>query len=198
MPGDFRCDRCEYSCAFSLLPSRTRGCGCIGHPAFPRALCFRGATLRQQLGRIAPRGREVMSVKHRPCEKSMTCVCCEMDCFAEPVIGRRVAPTRWLAMTVREARATLSPSLRGALATKQSRGLRGIARWIASLCNDGARQRVRRMPTGPRKRGPGGLQSALRVLMHRLRQLHGIAFMESIVQTFSAWLERSAMPGWNS
>jgi hypothetical protein len=24
----------------------------------------------------------------------------EMDCFAEPVIGRRVAPTRWLAMTV--------------------------------------------------------------------------------------------------
>jgi hypothetical protein len=24
-----------------------------------------------------------------------------MDCFAEPVIGRRFAPTRWLAMTVR-------------------------------------------------------------------------------------------------
>ena len=24
----------------------------------------------------------------------------EMDCFAEPVIGRRYAPTRWLAMTV--------------------------------------------------------------------------------------------------
>jgi hypothetical protein len=23
-----------------------------------------------------------------------------MDCFAEPVIGRRFAPTRWLAMTV--------------------------------------------------------------------------------------------------
>jgi len=23
----------------------------------------------------------------------------EMDCFAEPVIGRRFAPTRWLAMT---------------------------------------------------------------------------------------------------
>jgi hypothetical protein len=22
-----------------------------------------------------------------------------MDCFAEPVIGRRYAPTRWLAMT---------------------------------------------------------------------------------------------------
>ena len=24
----------------------------------------------------------------------------EMDCFTEPVIGRRFAPTRWLAMTV--------------------------------------------------------------------------------------------------
>jgi hypothetical protein len=23
-----------------------------------------------------------------------------MDCFAEPVIGRRFAPTRWLAMTL--------------------------------------------------------------------------------------------------
>jgi hypothetical protein len=25
--------------------------------------------------------------------------CGSMDCFAEPVIGRRFAPTRWLAMT---------------------------------------------------------------------------------------------------
>jgi hypothetical protein len=25
-----------------------------------------------------------------------------MDCFAEPVIGRRFAPTRWLAMTGKE------------------------------------------------------------------------------------------------
>src|SRR6185437_13933073 len=24
---------------------------------------------------------------------------CQMDCFAEPVIGRRYVPTRWLAMT---------------------------------------------------------------------------------------------------
>jgi hypothetical protein len=34
MPGDFRCHRCEYSCAFCYL-LRARGCGCIGHPAFP-------------------------------------------------------------------------------------------------------------------------------------------------------------------
>jgi hypothetical protein len=26
--------------------------------------------------------------------------CCAMDCFAQPVVGRRSAPTRWLAMTV--------------------------------------------------------------------------------------------------
>jgi hypothetical protein len=26
----------------------------------------------------------------------------KMDCFAEPVIGRRFAPTRWIAMTVDE------------------------------------------------------------------------------------------------
>jgi hypothetical protein len=27
-----------------------------------------------------------------------------LDCFAEPVIGRRFAPTRWLAMTENYAR----------------------------------------------------------------------------------------------
>jgi hypothetical protein len=30
----------------------------------------------------------------------------EMDCFAEPVIGRRFAPTRWLAMTITYFEAT--------------------------------------------------------------------------------------------
>jgi hypothetical protein len=34
MPGDFRCHRCEYSCAF-CYHLRARGCGCTGHPAFP-------------------------------------------------------------------------------------------------------------------------------------------------------------------
>src|ERR1700756_4259619 len=32
--------RCEYSCAY-LLPQRTRGCGCIGRPAFPTPSVFR-------------------------------------------------------------------------------------------------------------------------------------------------------------
>jgi hypothetical protein len=27
-----------------------------------------------------------------------------LDCFAEPVIGRRFAPTRWLAMTIQQKR----------------------------------------------------------------------------------------------
>jgi hypothetical protein len=35
-----------------------------------------------------------------------------MDCFAEPVIGRRFAPTRWLAMTWIARRATLSVVVR--------------------------------------------------------------------------------------
>src|SRR3989442_9499626 len=32
-------------------------------------------------------------------KQSTLFLCGEMDCFAEPVIGRRFAPTRWLAMT---------------------------------------------------------------------------------------------------
>src|SRR6202040_1718186 len=28
-----------------------------------------------------------------------SCIAAFLDCFAEPVIGRRFAPTRWLAMT---------------------------------------------------------------------------------------------------
>src|SRR5882757_7525044 len=32
--------------------------------------------------------------------KQSTLPCCSMDCFAEPVIGQRFAPTRSLAMTI--------------------------------------------------------------------------------------------------
>ena len=44
-----------------------------------------------------------------------------MDCFAEPVIGRRFAPTRWLAMTIPKTFAEASviePSGRGVLDTR--------------------------------------------------------------------------------
>src|SRR3954467_12798074 len=37
----------------------TRGCGCIGHPAFPTP--FVGRKIHAQLGRLAPRDREVVS-----------------------------------------------------------------------------------------------------------------------------------------
>jgi hypothetical protein len=39
-----------------------------------------------------------------------------MDCFAEPVIGRRFAPTRWLAMTEEDVPDTMNgyfPTHRG-------------------------------------------------------------------------------------
>jgi hypothetical protein len=63
MPGDFRCDRCEYSCAFIYTTkphTRLRVHRAPGIPARP--LSSGAQILRQQLGRIAPRGREVMTV----------------------------------------------------------------------------------------------------------------------------------------
>jgi hypothetical protein len=39
-----------------------------------------------------------------------------LDCFAEPVIGRRFAPTRWLAMTVSAPTGLLRSSNCGGLA----------------------------------------------------------------------------------
>src|SRR6266404_6896992 len=41
MPGDFRCDRGDYARVLCFF--RTRGCGCIGHPAFPAPSVFLGA-----------------------------------------------------------------------------------------------------------------------------------------------------------
>jgi hypothetical protein len=43
MPDVIRCLRCEYSCAY-LTTQRARGCGCIGHPAFPAPSIFKGET----------------------------------------------------------------------------------------------------------------------------------------------------------
>src|SRR6266704_4160113 len=44
---------------------RTRGCGCIGHPAFPAPSDFFGRTVFAKLGRIAPRecGRMLTSLR---------------------------------------------------------------------------------------------------------------------------------------
>jgi hypothetical protein len=72
-------------------------------PAFPAPSDFLGERLIAQLGRIAPRDREVayldVIARSEADEAIQSSSRGEMDCFAEPVIGRRFAPTRWLAMT---------------------------------------------------------------------------------------------------
>ena len=78
-----------------------RGCGRDGRPAFPapsygaNALwinpgALRSGTAESRFDVIARSGSD--EAIHRPC--------CPMDCLAEPVIGRRYAPSRWLAMTL--------------------------------------------------------------------------------------------------
>jgi hypothetical protein len=50
-----------------------------------------------------------------------------LDCFAEPVIGRRFAPTHWLAMTwgiTRSGRHPASASFEGTLAAARTRFVR--------------------------------------------------------------------------
>jgi hypothetical protein len=45
----------------------TRGCGCIGHPAFPAPSDFQGQEFKAKLARKARRDREVVSSRH--CEE---------------------------------------------------------------------------------------------------------------------------------
>jgi hypothetical protein len=59
MPDVIRCLRCEYSCPYSL-PQRARGCGCIGHPAFPAPSDFSGRDVKANLARNLWREREVV------------------------------------------------------------------------------------------------------------------------------------------
>jgi hypothetical protein len=56
--GRFRCDCCEYSCAY-FTTMRTRGCGCTGHPAFP-APSLEGRAAPSLEGRPAPFGRKFL------------------------------------------------------------------------------------------------------------------------------------------
>jgi len=51
---------------------------------------------------MARRGRErafAVIARSEATKQSILSLRGKMDCFAEPVIGRRFAPTRWLAMT---------------------------------------------------------------------------------------------------
>src|SRR5829696_5045517 len=62
-----------------------------------------------------------------------------MDCFAEPVIGRRFAPTRWLAMTVdtvsRSRGAGRARGLTEALAQTRAQGRPGARCTRGLVCN---------------------------------------------------------------
>ena len=67
-----------------------------------------------------------------------------MDCFAEPVIGRRYAPTRWLAMTALGCQATkllhavprINPLVTSFLYTLPTISplSRACAEWVVSCC----------------------------------------------------------------
>src|SRR6266436_6387100 len=91
---------CVFLCTYC-----TRDRGCSAHPAFPAPSVFKGRRFSSQLGRIAPRDREAMfaviarsdlsavaqRAKAEATKQSILSFCGEMDCFAEPVIGRAFA-----------------------------------------------------------------------------------------------------------
>src|SRR5665213_2930545 len=106
MPGDFGGPVC--SCAFSLVGLHTR-------PRVHRAPGIPARPLFSGGAQINGKPRAVLAARMRTCvstlfpclnviasaaKQSILSYCRAMDCFAEPVIGRRFAPTRWLAMTL--------------------------------------------------------------------------------------------------
>src|SRR5215212_6326443 len=98
MPGEPGEPTVTTSCAH--YPFRTRDCGCIKHPAFPTPFLWRAEKFMHNSGAFAPREcGGVNRVIASAAKQSIFEVLGTMDCFAEPVIGRRFAPTRWLAMT---------------------------------------------------------------------------------------------------
>src|SRR5882672_10123108 len=64
-----------------------------------RPLLISRAVRFQQLGHPVPRECGCMFPVIASEAKQSRVACSALDCFAEPVIGRRFAPTRWLAMT---------------------------------------------------------------------------------------------------
>ncbi len=84
MPGDFRCDRGDYARVLFYFAREAAG------------------AFLANLARNVQRDREAVSgvIARSEATKQSKLSCGSMDCFAEPVIGRRFAPTRWLAMTL--------------------------------------------------------------------------------------------------
>jgi hypothetical protein len=60
-----------------------------------------------------------------------------MDCFAEPVIGRRFAPTRWLAMTNLKFKSENALAMTP-LGTTRPRRLKVEGQWISDLAGSPA------------------------------------------------------------
>jgi hypothetical protein len=100
--GRPECSRCPVcSCALLFAQSHARP-RVQQAPGLPCALCFRARSEIANLGRNAPREcKTVSTVIASAAKQSMSRHKERVDCFAEPVIGRRFAPTRWLAMTWR-------------------------------------------------------------------------------------------------
>src|ERR1700674_128617 len=82
MPGDFGATAVNTR-VHLVLPIRTRGCGCTGHPAFPTPSF--GRKIHQRLGRVAR--RELFpcleTVIASEAKQSILSLRGEMDCFAE-------------------------------------------------------------------------------------------------------------------
>src|ERR1700676_1506938 len=92
----------------SLLRPRR---GCPGpRPGHDERWCVAGSTASAET-------REFV-IARSSCDDAIQAARVSLDCVA---IGWRFAPTRWLAMTSRGWRNQLRSSLRGALATRQSR-----------------------------------------------------------------------------
>jgi hypothetical protein len=152
MPGDFRCYRCEYSCA-SALPLRTRGCGCTGHPAFPTP-SSRAKVFAKTRARSAPRERERMFNRH--CERSEAihrAASKKAGLLRGACHRARIRATRWLAMTIGK---TGAPHFQSSSLRKQGPITTGVRCCTKAVEQRLSRQTSRRM--GPRFRGDDGLR----------------------------------------
>src|SRR4051794_25014425 len=91
-------------CAPSPRPSRGEGWGegaLSTHSHSRRVPLTRIASaMRSDLSPQAGRGKVSPAIIASAAKQSMPQRYERMDCFAEPVIGRRFAPPRWLAMTM--------------------------------------------------------------------------------------------------
>ncbi len=138
---------CASAIGMKNLRSTASGFRAPRASGVPHALF--GREIHAQLERMARRGRKrafaviasaakqsILPLRGKmDCFASLAMTARAMDCFAEPVIGRRFAPTRWLAMTTKRT-FTTSPrhapeALLESLA-QRGRGKRCTFAWAAA------------------------------------------------------------------